>query len=94
MIERIYILYLIIIIKSEVWNITHCLGLGQETMVFAVRLSIFLRIVTEVILKKKITSCGLRYIWKTKNSIYFGEHVKTLVLSKIEIFSISGNKNI
>ena len=29
MIERIYILCLIIIIKSEVWTITHCLGLGQ-----------------------------------------------------------------
>ena len=42
MIERIYILYLIIIIKSEVWTITHCLGLGHETMVSAVCLSIFL----------------------------------------------------
>ena len=31
-----YILCLIIIIKSEVWNITHCLGLGHETMVCAV----------------------------------------------------------
>ena len=42
MIERIYILCLIIIIKSEVWPITHCLGLGHETMVSAVCLSIFL----------------------------------------------------
>ena len=42
MIERIYILCLIIIIKSEVWNITYCLGLGHETMVSAVCLSIFL----------------------------------------------------
>ena len=42
MIERIYILCLIIIIKSEVWTITHCLGLGHETMVSAVCLSIFL----------------------------------------------------
>ena len=40
MIERIYILCLIIIIKSKVW--THCLGLGHETMVCAVCLSIFL----------------------------------------------------
>ena len=40
MIERIYILCLIIIIKSEVWTITHCLGLGHETMVCAVCLSI------------------------------------------------------
>ena len=42
MIERIYIICLIIIIKSEVWTITHCLGLGHETMVCAVCLSIFL----------------------------------------------------
>ena len=42
MIERIYILCLIIIIKSEVWTITHCLGLVHETMVSAVCLSIFL----------------------------------------------------
>ena len=30
MIERIYILCLIIIIKPEVWTITHCLGLGMK----------------------------------------------------------------
>ena len=42
MIEIIYILCLIIIIKSEVWTITNCLGLGHETMVCAVCLSIFL----------------------------------------------------
>ena len=41
MIERIYILCLIIIIKSEVWAITHCLGLGHETMVCAACFSIF-----------------------------------------------------
>ena len=41
-IEIIYILCLIIIIKSEVWAITHCLGLGHETMVCAVYLFIFL----------------------------------------------------
>ena len=41
-IERIHILCLIIIIKSEVWTITHCLGLGYETMVCTVCLSIFL----------------------------------------------------
>ena len=41
MIERIYILCLIIIIKSEVWTITHCLGLGHETMVCVVCLSVF-----------------------------------------------------
>ena len=42
MIERIYILCIIIIIKLEVWTIIHCLGLGHETMVCAVCLSIFL----------------------------------------------------
>ena len=42
MIKRIYILCPIVIIKSEVWTTTHCLGLGHETMVSAVCLSIFL----------------------------------------------------
>ena len=36
------VLYLIIIIKSEVWIINHCLGLGHETMVCAVCLTMFL----------------------------------------------------
>ena len=40
-IRRIYILCLIII-KSEVWTITHCLGLGRETMVCAVCHFVFL----------------------------------------------------
>ena len=40
MIERIYILCLIIIIQLEVWTIIHCLGLGHETMVCAVCFSI------------------------------------------------------
>ena len=42
--ENIYILCLIIIIKSQVWTITHwqCLGLGHETMVCAVCLYAFL----------------------------------------------------
>ena len=42
MIERIYVLCLIIIIKSEVWTITHRLWLGHESMVCVVCLSIFL----------------------------------------------------
>ena len=42
MIERIYMLCLIIIIQSEVWTITHCLGLVHETMVCAVCLCVFL----------------------------------------------------
>ena len=43
--ENIYILCLIIINKSEVWTITHCLGLGHEPMVSAVCLSIFLWVI-------------------------------------------------
>ena len=42
MVERIHTLCLVIIIKSEVWTITYCLGLGHETMVYAVCLFIFL----------------------------------------------------
>ena len=42
MIERAYMLCLIIIINLEVWTITHFLGLGHETMVCAVCLSICL----------------------------------------------------
>ena len=42
MIERIYILCLIIIIKSEVWTITHCLGLGHETMVSTYCMSFYI----------------------------------------------------
>ena len=42
MIVRIHALYLIIIIKSEVWPICHCSGLGNETLVYVVCLSIFL----------------------------------------------------
>ena len=43
MIGRIYILCLIIIIKSEVWIIIYCLGLGHKTMVYAVCLYILIR---------------------------------------------------
>ena len=41
-IVRIRVLYLIIIIKSEVWPIFHCLGLSHETTVCAVCHCIFL----------------------------------------------------
>ena len=36
MIVRTCVLYLIIIINSDVWPICHCLGLGHETMLCAV----------------------------------------------------------
>ena len=44
MIVRNCVLYLMIIIKSEVWSICHCFGLGHETIACAVCLSIFLYI--------------------------------------------------
>ena len=49
----IYILCLIFIIKSEVWTITHCLGLGHETMVCALCLSIFLLVSRNWIIFKR-----------------------------------------
>ena len=42
MIARIFVLYLIINIRSEVWTIRHCLGLGDETVVCVVCLAMFL----------------------------------------------------
>ena len=39
--SRECVLYLIIIIKPEVWIINHCLGLGHETMVCTVCLTMF-----------------------------------------------------
>ena len=47
MIEIIYIYFVLSssIRKYELWPITHCLGLGHESMVSAVCLSIFLRLV-------------------------------------------------
>ena len=39
--DNIYLLCLIVIIKSEVWTITPCLGLGHETIVSVVCLSLF-----------------------------------------------------
>ena len=44
------VLYLIVIIKSEVWIIGHCLGLGHETMVYAVCLTMFLSRTSNIII--------------------------------------------
>ena len=45
--SRECVLYLIIIIKPEVWIINHCLGLGHETMVCAVCLTMFLCLLSD-----------------------------------------------
>ena len=42
------VLYLIIIIKSEVCIVNHCLGLGHETMVCAACLTMFLSILAQI----------------------------------------------
>ena len=71
MIERIYILYLIIIIESELWTITHCLGLGRETMVCAVCLSVFLRQnYTKMFSPWKYSVYSLCYVCKWQMVIY------------------------
>ena len=69
---RIYKLCLIIIIKSEVWTITHCLGLGHETMVCAECFSMFLWYLNYVIYFQVTPSHIMSYC-KTKQvmiSIY------------------------
>ena len=66
MVEIIYIHCLIIIIKPEVWTLTHCLGLGHETMVSAVCLSIFLW--TEF--ASTMTACLILIVGKRNNFIY------------------------
>ena len=53
------VLNLIIIIKSEVWTINHRLGLGHETMVCAVCLTMFLAF---IILTKYSFSCRLTWV--------------------------------
>ena len=50
MVLRIYILFIIIIIKSELWLTCHCLGLGHETIACAVCLSIFFQLELQLLL--------------------------------------------
>ena len=64
MIERIHILCLIIIIKSEVWTITHCLGLGHKTMVSAICLFIFVCISLDIPYKYNVNVYIYIYIYK------------------------------
>ena len=63
MIERRCVVCLSIIIKSEVWTITHCLGLGHETMVSTVCLSIFLSLETHVIPNYDMVTPGAATAW-------------------------------
>ena len=75
MTEIIYILCLIVIIKSEVWTITHCLGLGHETMVSAVYLSIFLWGQQDVIIAY-ITTWNAKWLnYQSSILLYFCEGI-------------------
>ena len=78
MIERIYILCLIVIIKSEVWTIVHCLGLGHETMVCAVCLSIFLWIcdMAGLLLGTFVSWWYLPRIWPSATDIQHYYHAR------------------
>ena len=64
--SRECVLYLIIIIKPEVWIINHCLGLGHETMVCAVCLTMFLR----TYIKYKSSFVIEPYLYMLKNHKY------------------------
>ena len=66
-------LCLIIIIKSEVWTITHCLGLGHETMVCAVCLSILLWICDMAVLLRGtfVSWWYLPRIWPSDMQHYY-----------------------
>ena len=77
-IERIYILCLIIIIKSEVWTITYCLGLGHETMVYAACLSIFLWIcdMARLIRGTFVSWWYLPWIWPSVTDIQHYYHAR------------------
>ena len=77
MIERIYILSLIIIIKSEVITITHSLDLGHETMVCAVCLSIFLSAMVMTVdnrvmlcMGRKSTTCAFAVLASYRKCTY------------------------
>ena len=72
--ENIYILCLIVIIKSEVLTIIHCLGLGHETMVCAICLSIFLRVfcahITPYNISRSLVHAKYtRYLWSNSLSL-------------------------
>ena len=88
----IYILYLIIIIKSELWTITHCLGLGHERMVCAVCLSVPLWH------KEVLTRIGIPIIntWRQRGRINFimGIHKQSTMVVILRRSTQSHTRNI
>ena len=80
--SRECVLYLIIIIKPEVWIINHCLGLGHETMVCAVCLTMFFLIIYDMAITSYIMiyDCVWNLIFGTKfSSIYLAKGEKRSV---------------
>ena len=71
--ENIYIFYLIVIIKSKVWTITHCLGLGHETMVCAVCDSVFLcnnpGVLVAPVWLSHVCLTGFEVLWERLGSV-------------------------
>ena len=89
--SRECVLYLIIIIKPEVWTINHCLGLGHETMVCAVCLTMFLLL---VITCPKCAHKTLKYHYgyvSTQRHLNLApQAVNSLLGSRWQTFSPSG----
>ena len=74
------VLYLIIIIKSEVWIVNHCLGLGHETMVCAVCLTI-------IIFLSSSSYHHLHHHHHHYCSLYLRNDQKIWITTKIHIFT-------
>ena len=66
--------------KSEVWTMTHCLGLGHETMVCAVCLSIFLWIcdMTGLLRGTFVSWWYLTRIWPSVTDMQYYYHARYL----------------
>ena len=91
MTERTYILCLIIIINSEVWTITYCLGLGHETMVCAVCLSIFLWIcdMTGLLRGTFVSWWYLPRIWPSVTDMQHYYHARYPLMINTYMFSLA-----
>ena len=91
------VLYLIFIIKPEVWIINHCLGLGHETMVCAVCLTMLLyhwrHSFWKYYLQNAIHSVRP---WRVKHSVevWFSLHYWVANISWNQYFSLLRNKGL
>ena len=82
--SRECVLYLIIIIKPEVWIINHCLGLGHETMVCAVCLTMFFCVSKSVpgpIMSSIYLSGSLSVLRFARNNLRASNYSRVVVVS-------------